>query len=102
MPTVWDDTKVLDGEIAKFITIARRKGDDWFVGTITNNDQRLLKIPLRFLTPGKKYLANIYYDDPSSKVRTKVSIKRIEVDANSILDARLIPSGGQAVWIKLL
>jgi len=102
VPTVWDDTKVLDGEIAKFITIARRKGDDWFVGTITNNDQRSLKIPLKFLTPGKKYLASIYYDDPASKVRTKVSIKRIEVDANSILDARLIPSGGQAVWIKLL
>ncbi len=100
--TVWDDTKVIDGEIAQYITVARRKGDDWFIGTITNNDERSLKIPLKFLTPGKKYLASIYYDDSTSKVRTKVSIKRIEVDANSILDAKLIPSGGQAIWIRPL
>ena len=102
VPTVWDDSKVLDGEIGKYITVARRKGDDWFVGSITNNDQRSLNIPLKFLTVGKKYLASIYYDDPASKVRTKVSIRRIKVDANSILDAKLIPSGGQAVWIKPL
>jgi alpha-glucosidase len=102
VPTVWDDSKVLDGEIGKYITVARRKGDDWFIGSITNNDQRSLYIPLKFLTVGKRYLASIYYDDPVSKVRTKVSIKRIEVDANSILDAKLIPSGGQAVWIKPL
>src|SRR5678816_317619 len=60
VPTVWDDTKVVDGEIAKHITIARRKGDDWFVGTVTNTEKRDLKIPLNFLTPGKKYEASIY------------------------------------------
>ncbi len=102
IPTVWDDTKVLDGEIAKYITIARRKGEDWFVGTITNNDARELKIPLRFLKPGKKYEASIYYDDPVSTVRTKISIKHIIVDASDVLDAKLIASGGQAIWIKPL
>ena len=100
--TVWDDTKVLDGEIAKYITVARRKGTDWFVGTITNNDARELKIPLTFLTPGKKYQASIYYDDPDSKVRTKVSIRRIQVDATTVIDAKMIASGGQAMWIKPL
>ena len=100
--TVWDDTKVLDGEISKYITIARRKGNDWFVGTVTNTDQRSLKIPLTFLTPGKKYQASIYYDDPDSKVRTKVSIRRITVNSSTVLDANLIASGGQAVWIKAL
>jgi alpha-glucosidase len=98
--TVWDDTKVLDGQIAKYITIARRKGEEWFIGTITNNDARDLKIPLSFLKPGKKYEASIYYDDSLSKVRTKVSIKRIKVSASTILDAKLIASGGQAIWIR--
>jgi alpha-glucosidase len=102
VPTVWDDTKVVDGEIAKHITIARRKGDDWFVGTVTNTEKRDLKIPLNFLTPGKKYEASIYYDDPDSKIRTKVSIKRIKVDASTVLDTKLIASGGQAIWIKSL
>ena len=100
--TVWDDTKVLDGEIAKYITVARRKGTDWFVGTITNIDARELKIPLTFLIPGKKYQASIYYDDPDSKVRTKVSIRRIQVDATTVIDAKMIASGGQAIWIKPL
>ena len=98
--TVWDDTRVLDGEIAKYITIARRKGNEWFVGTITNNDARDLKIPLSFLTPGKKYEASIYYDDSLSNVRTKVSIKRIKVNSTTVLDAKLVASGGQAVWIR--
>jgi alpha-glucosidase len=100
VPTVWDDTKVVDGEIAKQVTVARRKGEEWFVGTITNNDARELKIPLKFLTPGKKYEASIYYDDINSKVRTKVSIKRIKVDTSTVLDAKLIASGGQAIWIR--
>ena len=100
--TVWDDTRVLDGEIAKYITIARRKGEEWFVGTITNNDARDLKIALSFLTPGKKYEANIYYDDSNSKVRTKISIKRITVNASTVLDSKLIASGGQAIWIREL
>jgi len=98
--TVWDDTKVVDGEIAKHVTIARRKGDDWFVGTVTNTERRDLQIPLNFLTPGKKYEASIYYDDPNSKVRTKISIRRIQVDSSSVLDLKLIASGGQAMWIK--
>ena len=100
--TVWDDTKVVDGEIAKHVTIARRKGDYWFVGTVTNIEKRDLKTPLNFLTPGKKYEASIYYDDSNSKVRTKVSIKRIQVDAFTVLDTKLIASGGQAIWIKPL
>ena len=100
--TVWDDTKVLDGEIGKHITIARRKENDWFVGSITNIDPRSLKIPLTFLTPGKKYQASIYHDDPDSKMRTKVSIRRINVNSSSVLDAKLIASGGQAIWIKAL
>jgi alpha-glucosidase len=102
VPTVWDDTKVMDGEPGKYITIARRSGEEWFVGTITNNDHRDLKVSLGFLTPGKKYLASIYYDDAHSNIRTKVSIKRMNVDASTVLDTKLVASGGQAIWIKPL
>ena len=100
VPTVWDDTKVIDGEIGKYITVARRSGQEWFVGSITNNDARTIKVNLSFLTPGKKYKATIYYDDPSSKVRTKVSEKQLTVDASTVLDASLLASGGQAIWIR--
>jgi alpha-glucosidase len=100
VPTVWDDTKVISGEIGQFVTMARKSGDDWFIGTITNNDGRELKIPLDFLDEGKKYEATIYGDDPSVKTRTKVGIKKLKVDSSKVLDAKLMKSGGQAIWIK--
>lgn len=100
VPTVFDDTKVINGNIGAFITIARRKGDEWFVGSVTNTEARELTIPLNFLEKGKRYEATIYEDDPTSKVRTKVSVKRIRVNAATVLKASLQPSGGQAIWIK--
>jgi len=99
VPTVWDDTKVIDGKPGEFITVARRSGNDWFVGTITNTDARKLSISLDFLEPGKTYTANIYEDNSKVKTRTKVGIRRIQVTNNTVLDATLQPSGGQAIWI---
>jgi alpha-glucosidase len=98
IPTVWDDTRVLDGRIGQFITVARRSGEQWFVGTITGNKGRKLKISLDFLSSGKTYLASIYRDDPSADTRTHVTIERIKVDASQELNIELYPSGGQAVW----
>lgn len=98
----WDDTKIIDGEIGQFITVARRSASDWFVGTITNNDARELKINFSFLPAGKKYKATIYYDDPASPVRTRVSEKQITVDAKTVLNVKLPASGGQAIWLRPL
>ncbi|KAA6302748.1 MAG: alpha-glucosidase [Candidatus Ordinivivax streblomastigis] len=100
VPTVWDDTKVLHGEIGKYITIARRSGNDWFIGTMTNNESRKLNIPLDFLTEEKTYTAHIYYDDPQASTRTKVGIKTMQVTNKTILEADLLPTGGQAVWLE--
>jgi alpha-glucosidase len=102
VPTVWDDTKIIEGEIGQFITVARRSGKEWFVGSITNNNEREIKIPFAFLELGKKYKATVYYDGPSSPVRTRVSIKTVTVDASSVLDFQLLPSGGNAIWIQPL
>jgi alpha-glucosidase len=102
VPTVWDDSRVIDGEIGKFITVARRSGREWFVGSITNDDPRDINIPLRFLDSGNRYMATIYYDDPASAVRTKVSMKTMIVDCSTVLPAHLLASGGQAIWIRPL
>jgi alpha-glucosidase len=99
VPTVWDETKVLQGEIGQYVTIARRYGDEWFVGSVTNTDARKLKLPLNFLPEGKKFEATIYSDDATIKTRTKVAIKRIKVDSKTVLDYQLVASGGQAFRI---
>ncbi len=100
VPTVWDDTKVIHGEIGKYITMVRRSGEDWFVGTMANNDGCKLSIPLNFLPEGKTYTAHIYDDDPKVKTRTKVGIKTMKVTNKSVIEANMQPSGGQAIWIE--
>jgi hypothetical protein len=99
LPTTWDETKVLQGTPGNFITTARRKGQDWFVGTITNNDARNLKIDMSFLPKGKQYIATIYSDDPTVQTVTHVKIARQKVSSSTILTANLLPSGGQAIYI---
>lgn len=102
IPTTWDDTRVLAGRPGEFVSTARRKGEEWFLGTITNNEARTLKIPLGFLKPGQRYAATIYADDPKAPGATKVGVRTINVDARSVLEAPLQASGGQAVWIRPL
>ena len=98
--TVWDDTKVLNGEIGKYIAVARRSGEEWFVGAITNTESRTLQIPLQFLEPGKKYTATIYFDDKNLDSRTHVNIKTREVENTSLLSFYLQESGGIAIRIQ--
>lgn len=99
IPTTWDETKVLQGEPGQFISTARRSGDDWFVGTMTNNDARILKLSLNFLEKGKKYIAKIYSDDSTVTTATKVKVETKKVNASTVLDVSLLASGGQAIWI---
>jgi alpha-glucosidase len=97
LPTVWGETRVLDGRIGEFITVARRSGRDWFLGSITNSQARELQVPLRFLPGGRKYVAHIHEDDPASTSRTKVAVRRYLADSKTTIRARLAPSGGQAI-----
>lgn len=100
VPTVWDDTKVLHGDIGKYVTIARKSNQDWFIGAITNNEARDLEITLDFLDEGIEYEAFIYSDDASVKTKTKVGIKKIKVQKRKKIPLHLLPSGGAAIHIK--
>ena len=102
IPTTWDETRVLDGAPGRDVTIARRKGDEWFVGSITNNDARRIPLRFDFLPKGKRYEATIYADDPAAPTRTKVGIRTRTVDAATVLQLDLPASGGQALWLRPL
>lgn len=97
VPTTWDDTRVLQGRIGQYIVMARRKGNDWFLGGITNDDARKLVLPLGFLPKGKKYEAQVYYDDPAVPTRTHVGIRNREVTSGDTLHFDLEASGGIAI-----
>lgn len=102
VPVVWDDTKVLNGKIGEYISVARRSGEEWFIGSVTNTDARSMKLSLDFLPAGKKFEASIYSDDATVNTRTKVGIRRIPVDSKTVLDLKLNASGGQAIHIVSL
>jgi alpha-glucosidase len=100
VPTVWDETRVLNGRIADFVTVARRSGEEWYLGTLTDMQARELTVPLAFLEPDRRYVAHVYSDGaPDDPSRTKVRIARHLVDRATILRVPLAPSGGQAVRI---
>lgn len=99
IPVNWDETKVLQGNPGEFISMARRKGDDWFIGTITNNNERTVRLSFDFLPPGKKYRASFYSDDDKVQSKTKVKVERKIITSSKNIDVSLKPSGGQAIWI---
>jgi alpha-glucosidase len=97
--TVWDDTKVLNGEVGEYITVARRSGNEWFVGSITNKQARKISVPTAFLEKGKKYFVKIYQDDEQVQTRTKVSVTEKKIKAGETLNFDLKASGGVALYI---
>jgi alpha-glucosidase len=96
IPTVWDETRVLQGEIGQYAIIARRTGTEWFIGAMNANRLRHFNLSLNFLTSGQKYLADIYSQDPSVPTRTHVRIDRLAVDSTSTLAMKLGASRGEA------
>lgn len=98
LQTVFDDTKVLDGWPGKHIAMARRKGQEWFLAAMTNNDGSKENVSLSFLDKDKTYLASIYTDGGDKiKTRTQVACNYLLVDAATILKFDLKPSGGAAI-----
>jgi len=97
VPSSWDETHVVDGKVGEFVTIARKKGADWYLGGITNWDSRDLSIPLKFLGPGE-WVAEMYLDAPDADVNPKHTvISQFRVFAATVLKVNLAPGGGVAV-----
>lgn len=98
-----DESIPLNGEIGEYLTIARRSGDEWFIGSITNENTRELEISLDFLDAGKNYLAEIYTDDETSDWKTnpyEYKIETKDVSKDTKIALKLAPGGGQAIFIK--
>lgn len=100
LQTTFDDSRVLSGYPGKGIVMARRKGAEWFIGAMTNNDGSTETVDLSFLEPGKKYTAEIYTDG-GEKIKTKTHVKceTRTVTSKDKLKFELMPRGGAAMRI---
>ena len=100
LPTVWDETRVLKGEIGKYASVARRQGREWYLGTINTTGRGPLEIPLSFLDAGTPYTAMIYSDsNPGNPESKDVKVETMTVNATTILKANMPFNGGQAARI---
>lgn len=102
VPVDWEDTRVLDARIGDYVTIARKQrgGDDWYLGSVTDENGRTLETPLSFLDRDRTYFAEIYRDADDADWQTNPEAHTIEsrpVNAQTILPIRLAPGGGEAI-----
>ena len=97
LPSTWDDIKFVEGLPASHTILARRKGDEWFVGGITGT-ARTVNVPLSFLKDGVSYEAEIYRDGEG---RTALVKERKTVTSKDVLSLSMQATGGFAVRVKL-
>ncbi|MFO8000381.1 MAG: glycoside hydrolase family 97 protein [Marinilabilia sp.] len=100
----WEQTKVLNGEIGEYVTIAReeRETGNWFLGAITNEEPREMEVQLDFLPEDETFQAIIYKDGPDAHWDDNpdaYEIEEMEVDASTVLPLNMAPGGGVAVSI---
>jgi alpha-glucosidase len=96
VPTSWDETRVLAGDIGEYIVIARRAGDAWYVGAMTNERGRRVTIPLDFLGQGT-FAAKIYAD---GRDINSLAVSEKAVTGRSRLTLKLADHGGGVIVIR--
>ena len=102
VPTDWEHSRVLNGEVGDYVTFARkdRNSDDWYLGSVTDENERTLTVKLDFLDPRRSYVAEIYRDGPGADwkaVGKQVVIEKRRVTSRDSLTMRLAGGGGQAI-----
>jgi alpha-glucosidase len=100
IPTTWDETRVLSAKVGDYIAIARRHGNEWYVGSIAGSHAAQFDIPLAFLGEGE-YTAETLSDAPDADVSpTHTTIDQKAVNRSEGLKVNLVPGGGQAIRIR--
>ena len=112
VPTDWEITRALQGEVGQYVVIARKEkkhrqytGNDWYIGAITNQDEREISISLDFLDAQASYEAQVYRDGDKADFRTNpydIVIEKKQVKRGDKLTLKLAGAGGAAVRLKKL
>ncbi|WP_316814396.1 glycoside hydrolase family 97 protein [Pedobacter heparinus] len=101
VPTVWDECIPMESKVAEYVSLARRKGKDWYVGAMGSWTEKQLKIALDFLEPGKTYEAEIFADGKNAgRVGSDYIMYRKRVQKGDQLDIALASGGGWVARIK--
>ncbi|GHT21732.1 hypothetical protein FACS189430_02300 [Bacteroidia bacterium] len=100
IPTVWDETRVPNAKIGEYITIARKKDNEWYAGALNNSTARNVKIPLDFLDEGQ-YTVEMYVDAPDSETNPNHLVKQTKtVSKKDVMEVSLAANGGAAMHFR--
>lgn len=95
IPTVWDETATLDSKVGEYVSVARRKGSEWFMAAMTNWTPRSLTMKLDFLEQGKVYNAEIFMDGPNAaRVGSDYKQELRKVSKGDVITVDMAPGGG--------
>ena len=99
VPTTWDATQTLDGKVAEYVAIARQKGDAWYVGALTNWDERDMTLDLSFLGEGN-FKADVFRDGINAdRIARDFKHETIDIPTNKQLQISMAPGGGYVARI---
>lgn len=97
VPTTWDETVVPDASVGEYVTMARRKGAEWYVGSLNNSEARTVKVSLDFLPDGA-YTATIYADTPEAVQNPNALVKEVQTVSNTdVIPVKMAAGGGQVI-----
>ncbi len=96
IPVEWNETRLLKGKISKYTVLARRSGEDWFIGAITNKDERTMDLSTDFLKPGKYHLEAIQDGINTNTNATDYKLIKKDFESGEILNLKLAAGGG---WV---
>lgn len=98
IPTTWDKTKVLDARPGEYIVIARQNGNNWYIGAITGNQQRNIKISFSFLDEGN--FNGVIYSDVSMDHPNQLNIQQMRINKKSNIELKLLSGGGTVLQLN--
>jgi alpha-glucosidase len=100
VPASWDETRVLNAKVGDYITIARRHGREWYVGSIAGSHGAQVEISLEFL-PSGNFIAEVYSDAPDAASNpTHTVLEQRNVNRSMSLKTTMVTGGGQAIRIR--
>jgi alpha-glucosidase len=101
VPTTWDETRVLTGQVGEYIVVARRKGSDWYIGAMTDWTPRSLNFHLNFLPPGE-YRVETWADVKGDMNPDHLAFQKQRLKADASLRLDLNSGGGEVIHVQPL
>jgi alpha-glucosidase len=97
VPTVWDDTRALGGDVGEYLVMARQSGDDWYLGALTNRQSREVTIKLDFLAPGRWKMRHWKDGADAAENAEHLAVEERSIRSGESLELHLAPAGGAVV-----